>query len=96
MEKAFYSLTSIGSKDTDTQAKILIQKMEEMRLEVATARGKLLANRIDIVLHEIALASGVPMYEWDLDQWEAKCSKGLLCGQTGHGTGSSSISVSLP
>jgi hypothetical protein len=73
MKKAICTLSDIDSRDIHTQAKILVQKTEEMRLTTGTIRGELLARRVDMVLQEIESTTGVSMHEWSLNQWKTTC-----------------------
>ena len=54
---------------------------------------KLSLSQPELIRHRQAL---LPRLNHDVTSDGIRVCKGLLCGQTGHGTGSSSISVSLP
>jgi hypothetical protein len=54
---------------------------------------KLSLSQPELIRHRQVL---LPRLNHDVTPDGIRVCKGLLCGQTGHGTGSSSISVSLP
>src|SRR5229473_7903036 len=54
---------------------------------------KLSLSQPELIRHRQVL---LPRLNHDITSDGIRVCKGLLCGQTGHGTGSSSISVSLP
>src|SRR5207302_10765680 len=54
---------------------------------------KLSLSQPELIRHRQVL---LPRLNHDVTSDGIRVCKGLLCGQTGHGTGSSSISVSLP
>ena len=61
-------------KDPSAIGKLLAKRIEAIAAMPGTEQSKLLLEkRLEALLNEIALTSGVPLHKWDSDIWKSKC-----------------------